>query len=148
MHPHFKAATELAKCHGGQVREPRDEKSETSGPAKHKTQEAVFPDKKTGELTTELTTDRDGVESELDAAKKYFKSLNDGRTYEKEKHCVVNYGYPRRRRRKVLVEDYWLIEIRNEDYWFNGEFYFPARRSTTPCGDDAATTTDVTGRMA
>merc|ERR1719387_1109027 len=50
---------------------------------KYKTKEAASLDKK----AAELTTDRDGVKSELDAVNEYLKSLDDKCTYKVESYA-------------------------------------------------------------
>jgi len=78
------AAEQMAAAtHESETNENAIEKTTKEQDVKYKTKEAASLDKK----AAELTTDRDGVKSELDAVNEYLKSLDDKCTYKVESYA-------------------------------------------------------------
>jgi len=78
------AAEQMAAAtHESETNENAIEKTTKEQDVKYKTKEAASLDKK----AAELTTDRDGVKSELDAVNEYLKSLEDKCTYKVESYA-------------------------------------------------------------
>jgi len=71
-----------ASTYESETNENAIEKTTKEQDVKYKTKEAASLDKK----AAELTTDRDGVKSELDAVNEYLKSLDDKCTYKVESY--------------------------------------------------------------
>jgi hypothetical protein len=72
-----------ASTYESETNENAIEKTTKEQDVKYKTKEAASLDKK----AAELTTDRDGVKSELDAVNEYLKSLEDKCTYKVESYA-------------------------------------------------------------
>jgi chromosome segregation ATPase len=72
-----------ASTYESETNENAIEKTTKEQDVKYKTKEAASLDKK----AAELTTDRDGVKSELDAVNEYLKSLDDKCTYKVESYA-------------------------------------------------------------